>query len=153
MLPAVTPKNRFGLPSAGTPRPVPIRLGDDADPEALRLEHTTDDGHAEAGVIDVGIAGDDDDVAAVPAERLHFGAAGRQERRPAPPWSQCPFLSRAGAAQGSWPSRQIRMVCSYPAGGQTDLLARAFGEFIGKQVGQNVVDREQGGRLRFHRRR
>ena len=62
-------------------RTVPIRLGDDADTEPLRLEHTTDDGHAEAGVIDVGIAGDDDHVAAVPAERLHFGAAGRQERR------------------------------------------------------------------------
>ena len=45
-----------------------------------------------------------------------------------------PFLSRAGTAQGAWPSRQIRMVCSYPAGGQTDLLARAFGEFIGKQT-------------------
>ncbi|MGY4452014.1 hypothetical protein ACVWZR_006674 [Bradyrhizobium sp. i1.3.1] len=31
------------------------------------------------------------------------------------------------------------MICSYPAGGQTDLLARAYGEFISKQVGKTVV--------------
>jgi len=56
-----------------------------------------------------------------------------------------PFLSRAGMAQGTWPSRQIRMICSYPAGGQTDLLSRAFGEFIGKQVGQTVVVENKAG--------
>ena len=50
-----------------------------------------------------------------------------------------PFLLRAAAAQEAWPSRQIRMICSYPAGGQTDLLARAFGEFISKQMGKTVV--------------
>jgi tripartite-type tricarboxylate transporter receptor subunit TctC len=50
-----------------------------------------------------------------------------------------PFLPRRASAQEAWPSRQIRMVCSYPAGGQTDLLARAFGEFISKQVGKTVV--------------
>ncbi len=37
------------------------------------------------------------------------------------------------------------MVCSYPAGGQTDLLARAFGDFISKQVGQNVVIENKAG--------
>jgi tripartite-type tricarboxylate transporter receptor subunit TctC len=56
-----------------------------------------------------------------------------------------PFVSRGALAQGAWPSRQIRMVCSYPAGGQTDLLARAFGEFIGKQVGQTVVIENKAG--------
>jgi hypothetical protein len=50
-----------------------------------------------------------------------------------------PFVSRSASAQAGWPSRQIRMVCSYPAGGQTDLLARAYGEFISKQVGKTVV--------------
>ena len=45
-----------------------------------------------------------------------------------------PFPLRKSSAQAAWPSRQIRMICSYPAGGQTDLLARAFGEFISKQV-------------------
>lgn len=56
-----------------------------------------------------------------------------------------PFLSRSASAQGAWPSRNIRMVCSYPAGGQTDLLARAFGEFIGKQVGKTVVIENKAG--------
>jgi tripartite-type tricarboxylate transporter receptor subunit TctC len=56
-----------------------------------------------------------------------------------------PFLLRRASAQEAWPSRQIRMICSYPAGGQTDLLARAFGEFISKQVGKTVVIENRAG--------
>ncbi|MCA6124831.1 tripartite tricarboxylate transporter substrate binding protein [Bradyrhizobium sp. WSM 1704] len=55
-----------------------------------------------------------------------------------------PLVSRSAFAQ-AWPSRQIRMICSYPAGGQTDLLARAFGEYISKQVGQTVVVENKAG--------
>src|SRR5262249_16075572 len=54
-------------------RAMPVRLRDDSDAKTLRLEHPTDNGHAEARVIHVGIAGDDDDVAAIPAERFHLG--------------------------------------------------------------------------------
>lgn len=56
-----------------------------------------------------------------------------------------PFVARRAGAQGAWPSRQIRMICSYPAGGQTDLLGRAFGEFVGKQLGQTVVNENKPG--------
>ena len=70
--------------------------------------------------------------------RRHFIAAGASV-------AAMPFLARSASAQAAWPSRQIRMVCSYPAGGQTDLLARAFGEFIGKQVGQTVVVENKAG--------
>ncbi|MBR0693518.1 tripartite tricarboxylate transporter substrate binding protein [Bradyrhizobium lablabi] len=56
-----------------------------------------------------------------------------------------PFVLRGALAQVAWPSRQIRMICSYPAGGQTDLLARAFGEFISRQVGQTVVIENKAG--------
>ncbi|MGY3602454.1 MULTISPECIES: Bug family tripartite tricarboxylate transporter substrate binding protein [unclassified Bradyrhizobium] len=56
-----------------------------------------------------------------------------------------PFLLGRAAAQEAWPSRQIRMICSYPAGGQTDLLARAFGEFISRQVGKTVVIENRAG--------
>jgi hypothetical protein len=56
-----------------------------------------------------------------------------------------PLLLRRASAQAAWPSRQIRMICSYPAGGQTDLLAHAFGEFISKQVGQTVVIENKAG--------
>ena len=56
-----------------------------------------------------------------------------------------PFLSCGVSAQAAWPSRNIRMVCSYPAGGQTDLLARAYGDFIGRQVGKTVVIENKAG--------
>ena len=54
---------------------LPVRLGDHADAQALGLEQATDDGHAEAGVIDVGVTTDDDDVAFIPAQRIHLFAA------------------------------------------------------------------------------
>ena len=70
--------------------------------------------------------------------RRHFIAAGTAA-------ATVPYLARGASAQGTWPSRNIRMVCSYPAGGQTDLLARAFGDYISKQVGQNVIVENKAG--------
>src|SRR5690606_10555595 len=40
----------------------PVGLGDDAYPEALRLQHAADHGHAEARVVHVGVARDQNDV-------------------------------------------------------------------------------------------
>src|SRR6185369_2906147 len=74
----------------------------------------------------------------VKIDRRRFLAAGTAA-------ASMPFLSRSASTQAAWPSRNIRMVCSYPAGGQTDLLARAFGEFIGKQVGKTVVIENKAG--------
>jgi tripartite-type tricarboxylate transporter receptor subunit TctC len=71
-------------------------------------------------------------------DRRHFIAAGTAA-------AAMPLLSRSASAQGTWPSRNIRMVCSYPAGGQTDLLARAFGDYITKQVGKTVVIENKAG--------
>jgi tripartite-type tricarboxylate transporter receptor subunit TctC len=70
--------------------------------------------------------------------RRHFIAAGTAA-------AAMPLLSRGASAQGAWPSRNIRMVVSYPAGGQTDLLARAFGDFISRQVGKTVVIENKAG--------
>jgi tripartite-type tricarboxylate transporter receptor subunit TctC len=70
--------------------------------------------------------------------RRHFITAGTAA-------AAMPFLLRGASAQAAWPSRQIRMICSYPAGGQTDLLARAFGEFISRQVKQTVVIENKAG--------
>ena len=70
--------------------------------------------------------------------RRHFIAAGTAA-------AAAPFLLRSASAQAAWPSRNIRMVCSYPAGGQTDLLARAFGDFITRQVGKTVVIENKAG--------
>jgi tripartite-type tricarboxylate transporter receptor subunit TctC len=70
--------------------------------------------------------------------RRHFIAAGTAA-------AAMPLVLRGASAQAAWPSRNIRMVCSYPAGGQTDLLARAFGDFITRQVGQTVVVENKAG--------
>ena len=70
--------------------------------------------------------------------RRHFITAGAAA-------TAIPFLSRRAWSQAAWPSRQIRMVCSYPAGGQTDLLARAFGDFIARQVGKIVIIENKAG--------
>lgn len=50
-----------------------------------------------------------------------------------------PFIGRGAGAQETWPTRQIRMICAWPAGGQTDLLGRAFGDFVSKQVKQPLI--------------
>jgi tripartite-type tricarboxylate transporter receptor subunit TctC len=42
-------------------------------------------------------------------------------------------------AQGTWPSKPIRFVVPYPAGGGTDYVARLIGERLSKSVGQPVV--------------
>ncbi len=62
---------------------IPVGLGDDPDPEALRFQQPADDRHAEARMIDVGVAGNQDDVAGIPTERIHFGVRHRQEGRDA----------------------------------------------------------------------
>src|SRR3954463_14973767 len=51
-------------------------------------------------------------------------------------------LGGSGAfAQGpaSYPSRPIRVLVGFPAGGPTDVLARIIGEKLGAQVGQPIV--------------
>jgi hypothetical protein len=59
----------------------PGGLRDDAHAEPLALQQAPDDRHTEGGMIDVGVAGDDDDVAGIPAQRIHLGARGRQKSR------------------------------------------------------------------------
>lgn len=43
------------------------------------------------------------------------------------------------AAQSSFPSKAISLIVSYPAGGDTDALARLFAEKLALRVGQTVV--------------
>ena len=45
----------------------------------------------------------------------------------------------ASAADAAWPSRPIRVVVSYPAGGVSDVVARALGEKLAARLGQPVV--------------
>ncbi|MBR1226326.1 MULTISPECIES: tripartite tricarboxylate transporter substrate binding protein [unclassified Bradyrhizobium] len=48
-------------------------------------------------------------------------------------------------AQSSWPTRQIRILVPYPAGGQTDGIARAFGDYLARQVGKTVIVENKAG--------
>ena len=47
-------------------------------------------------------------------------------------------LAGPGWAQ-AWPSKPIKIVCGYPAGGLTDLFARAYGDYLAQKLGQPVV--------------
>lgn len=53
-----------------------------------------------------------------------------------------PGISRA---QSSWPARPVRIVVPYPAGGQTDGIARAFGDFLARQLGKPVIVENKAG--------
>ncbi len=51
----------------------------------------------------------------------------------------------AALAQGNWPSKPITIVVAYPAGGDTDALARVFAEKLAPRLGQPVlVDNKPG---------
>lgn len=56
-----------------------------------------------------------------------------------------PALFSTSSAQGAFPSKPIRIVVPYPAGGQTDGIARTFGEVLSRRLGQPVVIDNKGG--------
>src|ERR1044072_7317726 len=53
--------------------------------------------------------------------------------------------SPARARQTDWPNRSIRIIAGYPAGGQTDLFARTYGEHIRAETGQSVTVENKAG--------
>jgi tripartite-type tricarboxylate transporter receptor subunit TctC len=56
------------------------------------------------------------------------------------------LLAGAAFAQEPWPSHPLKLVVPYPPGGTTDLVARQFGEQLGKELGQTViVENKPGG--------
>jgi tripartite-type tricarboxylate transporter receptor subunit TctC len=48
-------------------------------------------------------------------------------------------------AQQNWPSRPIRVVVPYPAGGSTDILTRLLGQRLSESLGQPVLIENRGG--------
>ncbi|SPA43318.1 conserved exported protein of unknown function [Cupriavidus taiwanensis] len=54
------------------------------------------------------------------------------------------FCASAGAATG-YPSRPLRLVVPFPAGGPTDAMARLIGQHLSQQLGQPVVIDNRGG--------
>jgi tripartite-type tricarboxylate transporter receptor subunit TctC len=59
--------------------------------------------------------------------------------------SAIPLLGTTAQAQSDWPTKQIKIIAGYPAGGQTDLFARTYGEYIRAETGQNVVVENKAG--------
>jgi tripartite-type tricarboxylate transporter receptor subunit TctC len=51
----------------------------------------------------------------------------------------------APAIAQAWPSKPIRIVCGYPAGGLTDIFARAYGDHIAQRTGQTVLVENKAG--------
>jgi tripartite-type tricarboxylate transporter receptor subunit TctC len=55
------------------------------------------------------------------------------------------LLAAPAIGQAPWPSKPIRIVCGYPAGGLTDIFARAYGEYISQKTGQPVTVENKAG--------
>jgi tripartite-type tricarboxylate transporter receptor subunit TctC len=55
------------------------------------------------------------------------------------------ILGSSAWAQGAFPNKPIRIVVPYPAGGQTDGIARVYGEYLGRKLGTSVVVENKGG--------
>jgi tripartite-type tricarboxylate transporter receptor subunit TctC len=53
--------------------------------------------------------------------------------------------SSPAAAQPAYPTRTIRVIVPFPAGGTTDLLARLFAQRLGEGLGQSVIVENMGG--------
>jgi tripartite-type tricarboxylate transporter receptor subunit TctC len=45
----------------------------------------------------------------------------------------------APAIAQAWPNKPIKIVCTYPPGGLTDIFSRAYGEYVSEKLGQPVV--------------
>ncbi|GAA4348951.1 tripartite tricarboxylate transporter substrate binding protein [Variovorax defluvii] len=57
-----------------------------------------------------------------------------------------PLLGAMEAQAQSWPSKPVRWLVPYPAGGGSDFLARTIGQQLSTQIGQPVVvDNKPGG--------
>ncbi|MFO1283863.1 MAG: tripartite tricarboxylate transporter substrate binding protein [Burkholderiales bacterium] len=55
------------------------------------------------------------------------------------------FVAASPAIADEFPSKPIRLIVPFPAGGQSDVLARVVGKYIGQNTGQTVVVDNRGG--------
>jgi tripartite-type tricarboxylate transporter receptor subunit TctC len=55
------------------------------------------------------------------------------------------LFTTSSRAQGAFPNKPMRIIVPYPAGGQTDGIARVYGEYLSRKLGQSVVVENKGG--------
>jgi len=55
------------------------------------------------------------------------------------------ILGSSAWAQSAFPNKPIRIVVPYPAGGQTDGIARSYGDYLGRKLGVSVIVENKGG--------
>ena len=55
------------------------------------------------------------------------------------------LFATSSRGQGAFPNKPIRILVPYPAGGQTDGIARVYGEYLGRKLGTSVVVENKGG--------
>ncbi len=55
------------------------------------------------------------------------------------------LFSTAATAQDKWPSKPITVIVPFAAGGNTDVMARIFGEHLSKRLGQQFVIENKAG--------
>jgi tripartite-type tricarboxylate transporter receptor subunit TctC len=55
-----------------------------------------------------------------------------------------PAVSHVAWAQG-YPSRPVRLIVGFPAGGLTDILARLLGPWLSERLGQQFIVEDQPG--------
>src|SRR5688572_7132 len=56
----------------------------------------------------------------------------------------CSFAGGA-LAQGTYPSKPVRLIVAFPPGGSTDIIARLVGQKLGERLNQQVVIDNRGG--------
>ncbi len=55
------------------------------------------------------------------------------------------LTARAGRAQDTWPSKPVKIISPFPAGGTSDIMARMVAIALGKELGQQFIIENIGG--------
>jgi len=59
--------------------------------------------------------------------------------------SACALATAPALAQDTWPSKPVKLLSPFPAGGTSDIIARLVGEALGKELGQQILVENVGG--------